>query len=263
MHSFVCALALFSLALGLCRPAQSQVEVLVLGTYHFANPGLDVAQFTVADVLLPERQAEIESVVASLSAFRPTKVLIERLPERASRVDSLYAAYRAGRHTLDRGEDEQLGFRIAAQAGLDRVHPVDHAGELPFGAFAAYAAQHESPAAGRIGTVIARIETQMDSLQKSGTIGETLRVLNTPMSLRQNLGAYMVGAAVGAGDGYVGADLASAWYARNIRIFANVAALAEPGDRVLVIFGSGHAAVLRHLIEMSPEMQLVDPLLYF
>ncbi len=261
MPHLVWTLAL--LVVFLCRPAQAQApaDILVLGTYHFDNPGLDVAQFSVADVLLPERQAEIEAVVQSLLAFRPTKVLVERLPEGAARLDSLYGAYRAGRHTLNRGEDEQLGFRIAAQSGLDRVYPVDHAGELPFSAFAAYASQHESPAGERIGATIARMEAQMDSLQ-TGTIGETLRVLNTPASLRANLGMYLVGSSVGAGDGYVGADLASAWYARNIRIFASVAALAEPGDRVLVIFGSGHAAVLRHLVETSPDMRFVDPGLY-
>ncbi len=263
MPRSVWALALL-LGVGLCRPSQAQApaDVLILGTYHFDNPGLDVAQFQVADVLLPERQVEIEAVVQSLLAFRPTKVLVERLPERAARLDSLYDAYRAGQHTLARGEDEQLGFRIAAQSGLDRVYPVDHSGELPFSEFAAYAAQHESPAAARIGATIARVEAQMDSLQ-AGTIGETLRVLNTPASLRENLGVYLIGSSVGAGDGYAGAELASAWYDRNIRIFANVAALTEPGDRVLVIFGSGHAAILRHLVETSPEMRLVDPDLYF
>ncbi|CAN5736878.1 hypothetical protein BH23GEM8_BH23GEM8_22260 [soil metagenome] len=50
-------------------PEQSQAAVLVLGTFHFANPGLDVIQTEVADVLSASRQAEIRAVVAALARF--------------------------------------------------------------------------------------------------------------------------------------------------------------------------------------------------
>jgi Family of unknown function (DUF5694) len=43
-----------------------------------------------------------------------------------------------------------------------------------------------------------------------------------------------------------GADLNAAWYHRNAKIFAKLTQIARPGDRVLVVFGSGHAFWLRH-----------------
>ena len=65
-------------------------------------------------------------------------------------------------------------------------------------------------------------------------------------------------ARVGAGDTYVGADLLAKWYDRNIRIFSDLQRIAQPGDRVLVIFGAGHAAILRELIANDSRLELVE-----
>lgn len=253
-------LLILALVLVASGPAAGQetARVLVLGTYHFDNPGLDVAQFTVADVLTPEKQAEIAAVVEALAAFRPTKVVVEQRPERAARLDSLYAAYRAGQHALGRSEVEQLGFRLAARFGHDRVHPADHGGEFPFGPLMAYAQEHEPDFVAAVWRTIARVEQHVDSLQRTASIGEILRSENRLDHLREGHAWYVSAASVGAGDGYAGADLLAAWYDRNIRIFANIASLTEPGDRVLVIFGAGHAPILRELIQASSEMELVE-----
>ncbi|MGE0554702.1 MAG: DUF5694 domain-containing protein [Gemmatimonadales bacterium] len=48
------------------------------------------------------------------------------------------------------------------------------------------------------------------------------------------------------------------WYERNIRIFANLRRSTEPGDRVLVIFGAGHAPILCELLAADPGLTLVD-----
>ena len=35
--------------------------------------------------------------------------------------------------------------------------------------------------------------------------------------------------------------------------------IAQPGDRVLVVFGSGHAFWLRHFVQNTPGFQLIEP----
>lgn len=42
------------------------IEVMIFGTYHFANPDLDVANIEADDVRVPRRQAEIAALVESL-----------------------------------------------------------------------------------------------------------------------------------------------------------------------------------------------------
>ena len=69
-------------------------------------------------------------------------------------------------------------------------------------------------------------------------------------------------AAVGAGDGYIGARVVGQWYERNLRIFANLATLAKPGDRILLIIGQGHAPILRELVRSHTAMRLVEALPY-
>ena len=71
---------------------------------------------------------------------------------------------------------------------------------------------------------------------------------NEPETLARGRGLYMRFARVGAGDTHVGAELVAKWYERNIHIFANIQHLAEPGERIVVIIGSGHAPILRELI---------------
>jgi hypothetical protein len=73
---------------------------------------------------------------------------------------------------------------------------------------------------------------------------------------------YLRLARVGAGDGYAGADLLSRWYERNIRIFANLQRVVEPGDRVVVLIGSGHAPILRELVTYDPTMRRVEAVEY-
>ncbi len=70
-------------------------------------------------------------------------------------------------------------------------------------------------------------------------------------------------ATVGADQaGYIGARVVGQWYDRNLRIFANLAAIAQPGDRILLIIGMGHTPILRELVRSHPGMQLVEPLAY-
>lgn len=242
--------------------AVDATQVLVLGTYHFANPGLDVAKTEVADVLSTERQAEIEAVVDALARFRPTKIAVEHRPASAARLDSLYRAYVAGSHDLARDETEQLGFRLAARLGHGRVVPIDYRNEFPFDAMMTYAQQHDTAFVRFTEEELARITAEANRAQRENTVGEILRSLNAPPRLEADQGVYMRFARVGAGDTYVGADLVAKWYERNIHIFANLQRMAEPGDRILVIFGAGHAPILRELITYDPAMTLVEAVSY-
>jgi hypothetical protein len=254
--SLVSALPLIAQA-----PAAAELaHVLVLGTYHFANPGLDVAQTEVADVLSATKQAEIRAVVEAMARFRPTKIAVEHVPASTAQIDSVYHAYRSGQHELSRNETEQLGYRLAAMLEHPRVYPIDHGGEFPFGAVMEYAQVHDPAFVAFAMEEIALITAEANRQQRENTVGEILRLNNDRKMLARNHGAYIRFAEVGAGDTYVGAGLLSKWYERNIHIFANLQRIAEPGDRILVIIGTGHAPILRELITFDSEMLLVDVL---
>ncbi|HWW62148.1 MAG TPA: DUF5694 domain-containing protein, partial [Thermoanaerobaculia bacterium] len=111
------------------QQAPARPEVLVLGTYHMNNPGRDIVNTQVDDVLAPKRQAEVATLIEALAAFKPTKIAVERSTDDA-RIHKDYAAYLAGTHELTRNEIEQIGFRLAKELGHKDIYGVDTDGEF-------------------------------------------------------------------------------------------------------------------------------------
>jgi hypothetical protein len=59
---------------------------------------------------------------------------------------------------------------------------------------------------------------------------------------------------------YARTDLVTNWYKRNLRILTNLNRVTEiGGDRVLLLIGSGHLAILRQLASDSEYFCLADP----
>lgn len=48
------------------------------------------------------------------------------------------------------------------------------------------------------------------------------------------------------------------WYKRNLRMFTNLYRLAQPRERILLVVGAGHGAILRRLAIDAPDVCLVD-----
>lgn len=236
--------------------APARAEVLVLGTYHMNNPGRDLFNTKADDVLTPKRQAEIAQVVEALERFRPTKIAVER---RAgdSRITKDYADYLAGTHELTRNEIEQLGFRLAKKLGHPAVHAVDADGEFPYPRLVKYA-----QATGRqkeLDALLAEVGEDVkadNAYLASHTILEMLLRLNADEKVAADVGLYMRQAELGEPWDWAGADLVSDWFRRNMRIYTNVMQIAAPGERVLVIYGSGHLGWLQHAFGSNPRVRV-------
>lgn len=110
-----------------------RAQVMVLGTYHMANPNQDYVMTDYRDVLDEGYQRQIEDVVARLLRFRPTQVAVEVEPGRIQPWQERYEAYRAGRLEPGRNEIEQLGFRLAAGMGHACIHGIDCRIDLDIG----------------------------------------------------------------------------------------------------------------------------------
>ena len=238
------------------------VQVLVLGVFHFANPNADYAQFEGVDVLTPTRQQEIQAVITQLARFRPTKIALERVPAESDSINADYRRYLAGTFSLTRNEIHQLGFRLAALLHLSSLVPVDFQLDMRIDSVLAYAQVHDTAYAGRFQRTIASVVALLNRKQQEESIGANLRFQNEPETLLLAHQPYTDMATVGAGDTYIGARVVAQWYERNLRIFANLARVAEPGDRILLIIGQGHAPILRELVRSHASMQLVEALPY-
>ncbi len=217
------------------------------------------------DALGPAMQAQIKLVVARLAAFRPTKVMIEADPGKPAFVER-YKAYLAGRYALGPNENDQFGYRLAAIAGNPTIYPIDARGNFPFDYDAVLASarrNHQGAILAAADGHAAKLVATASALEKQNRVLDVLAYLNSPPALDANASWYAYVDRVGnARSDYAGADLVSNWYARNLHIFANVMHVVRPGDRVVVFIGQGHAAMLRPLILLSPDLRLISPLPY-
>lgn len=233
-----------------------ETQVMIIGTFHMSNPGRDMHDVQVPDVLAPQYQAQLQSIGDALARFKPTQIAVE-WPAYLTR--ERYALYLADKLPPSHNEVVQLGFRLARQVGLETVHGIDVDGDFPFEPVQKYAAGHgEQPLLDQAdATVEAEVQTDTDELKTHG-IAPVLRHLSDPAQARRDNDFYSEMLRVGGGTNQPGAELLTAWHRRNFLICANLVQLAKPGDRIVVIYGSGHAFLLRQCVSEMPGYRLIE-----
>lgn len=243
----------------------SRPQVLVVGCFHFDDPGLDAHvtdQADKVDVRSPARQKELERLVAYIERFRPTKVAIEATP--AWQASAKLRAYQHSGEMVQRDERYQLGIRIAADMGLDTLYAIDSGSlveDLERKDSAWVEALFQDFDFESTDTLVEMAKQWLDHEDKvkaQSTLLSYFKRINAPAYHRYAYGIYLIGDFML--DATRGADLLSIWwYNRNLRIFRKLQAITDgPEDRILVIIGNGHAALLRQLLECSPAYEWVE-----
>ena len=246
-------------------PAPARIQVMVLGTYHFDNPGQDLHNMKVDSVLTPAKQAELADVASRLAKFNPMKIAVEALSDRPDFVSNKFDGFTPDKLSKDPDERTQIAFRLAHQLGQKSVYGIDEQSKtidyFPFDKVETYAKAHEQGAAlSRMQEEVGEMMKQMEIAQKTKPIRVMLADVNEParvLSDHQNF--YYALLSLANEKEQPGAELNAAWYQRNAKIFAKLRQIAQPGDRVLVVFGSGHAFWLRHFVQNTPGFQLIEP----
>lgn len=255
------------------EPGDDEIEVTLLGSYHMDNPGQDAVNVDADDVLSAARQAELETLAGRLASRAPALVAAEWPRERQADLDAVYDAYRGrdGDESLlaeyRRNEVVQIGCRLADRLGHDRVAAVDyplrlerHMDEEPEYTLRegmeraaedldAYDFDPEAMAAER------------DERLQSSTLPEYFRWINSESNLHANEGMFAAGLSLTDPGDYVGTQLLVGWYDRNLRIVQHLRwAVEDDTESVLLVVGSGHVHVLRHLLDRAPMFCPVSPL---
>lgn len=242
---------------------KEKTKVLVMGTFHFNFPGLDEHKTTdrnKIDVLKEPKKSEVTELIAYLKKFNPNKIVIEAKTDWNDR----YQKYRKGEYRNKRGERYQVAMRLADELDLDSI-------------FSADAPTLESELFEKDSVLTKSLTEKLDwdskdpyleaffkwadyrdGLMKETHLLQFLKNMNQREAHNANFGLYLTGTM--ATEDYDAADnLSIWWYNRNIRIFSNILRLTESSeDRILVIFGNGHASILRQLFEASPQYEFVE-----
>ena len=239
--------------------AQQKIRVLVIGSYHMGNPGLDKFNMEADDISVPKRQKEIEDFVTLLSSFKPTKICVEYPFEKQSKLQENYKAYLDGNYELRKDESDQIGFRLAKKLKLPEINAIDTKAPFNMDTVMQIAQQFQFTAfIQKLGQMPAFIESENKKLHES-TITQFYQYMNDRKYVRMSHELYLGMAEIGKDNNYAGADLVADWYKRNLRIYSNLTRLQlKPEDRVLIIYGAGHTKILQDLIDDSVPFKLVE-----
>ena len=262
-----------------------QIQVMLLGTYHMDNPGLDVADIEVDDVLTSVRQNQLSTLVGHLARWEPDLVAVERPYERTDRMNQLYREYRNGDREYDREEEfdpphpkredptaecrsevVQIGFRLADRLNHDRIAPVDWPTTLANDDLEALEDRGFEPP-GKLDATGVDPQTFQAEVNKriaQDTVMEALRWHNREVQLRRfnraNMDAFLW---MGTAENYGGPRALATWYERNLRMIHNLwRSLNSAEKRVLLLVGASHVSPLRHLLTDVSGLQPVSPLPY-
>ena len=239
---------------------QQKTKVLLLGCFHFDNPGLDVAKFENVNILSDKRQKEVQEVVEKLKQFKPDKIFVEVAAESQGILDSNIIKYKAGQLTLKATETHQLGYRLAKELNLPTLYAVDYRdAEFPYDSLVKSAtAANQSALLSFMQKTIDSIQTVFNESVKKNTIREMLLQNNTKDAGDFGVGFYYEFLPAGKEGNHVGSYLTSEWWRRNMVIYENILKrLSGKEERILVIFGSGHTALLNAMMQYNKNFQLV------
>lgn len=252
-----------------------KAKAMVLGVFHFSNPGLDsYKQKFDFNILDGYRQQELEVLLEKIAQYKPTKILVEwsRIEE-DSAANVEYQNYLNGLFSIDDKTNEvyQIGFKLAKKLGHHKIYCSDASAEwcgveLDWDN---YDAEAYLKSKGQFDKST-RYDYQSyyelcDSLKTTHSLSDHLALINDPQYKLKDHQAYITELILeGAGDNYVGADAVAKWYRRNLRIFANAYDLTnyDQEERLLLIYGSGHVWQLRQLFTDSPDYDYVEAVDY-
>lgn len=255
---FFSLMAFFSMAS--IKGQETKTRVLLLGSFHFDNPGLDVAKFNNADIMSPQRQKEVKEVTERLKKFNPDKIFVEVPSDGQARLDSSFRQYTLQKAPLKASETQQLGYRLAADLQLPGLFAVDYNdADFPFDSLMKSAVD-----AGQT-KLIEYVKRSIDSIQNDFnnalqrySVREMLIRQNAPAANRMAVGVYFDFLAAGKQGNHVGSYLTSEWWRRNMIIYENILKRLDGKEKnILVIFGSGHTALLELMMSYNRNLELV------
>lgn len=273
-HFFLILLSFVGITQGFAQ--SKRTDILLLGTFHFHNPGADLAKIKTFDVMTPKVQAELENITQKISVFHPDKIFVEWAWDEQKELDALYNAYLGGnyeqyvnttytknRHNFFlKNEIIQLAFRAGKKTNLTRIYALDYTKtDFPYDSvMKAMKAANQLSLIDKTQGAIKAFEADFNKKVATYSLTQLLLDMNTPESLASNKGLYLeIFNRAGSNNNFVGAFLVSEWYRRNLYMYSLVQkTLTAQDGKALVLVGAGHAAMMQEFVESDQQFRLKE-----
>ena len=247
-------------------------QALLLGTFHYNNPGQDVAKTKGFDILGEPSQLELDSIAAAITRFQPTHIFVEWPHNEQFELDSLLNLHRQGRYFANvllndfyrKNEIFQLAFRVASLKENIRISGVDYYGtEFPFDSMMRVISEaQQEKLQDEFQEGIQRFTSDFDAMIEQGAnIAALTRHLNSPeMRKRSNAFHNQLPLLAGDDDNFIGPLLTAEWYKRNLFMWSLIQKKTKKHqeERVMILLGASHVAMIADFMEDHPQWEGVE-----
>lgn len=258
----IALLLVFAIAFNTVSAQSKKKQILLLGTFHFENPGLDVAKTNTFNVMSDKSQKELENITNKIKKFGPDKIFVEWNYEKQDKLDKFYARNSDSLFRVKADEIVQVALRSAKKLGHKKLYGIDYQhADFPYDSLVnGMKAANQSDLIKINEETMKKYENDQNQKIAKYSLTELLLDINTKKSNEENLGWYLQTATKGGKtNDFVGAYLVSEWYRRNLYMYALIQKLTESKDnKIMVLLGAGHTAMIREFAEHNPDFEIVE-----
>ncbi|WP_286964815.1 DUF5694 domain-containing protein, partial [Flavobacterium sp. UBA4854] len=259
MHKIILLLTIITLNLTSAQTKKKQI--LLVGTFHYANPGLDVAQLNSFDILSEKSQKELEIMSDKIKKFGPDKIFVEWEFNEQSDLDKFYNKNTDSLFKTNKNEITQLALRTAKKLNHKKLYGMNLYTSFPYDSLLmSMEKANQQDLLKRNNEWKKRNEKDHNERITKSSLQELMLHYNKKETENKNIQWYLeVANRAGNPDDFTGASLVSNWYKRNLYMYSLIQKLTESTDnKIMVLVGAGHAALIREFITHDPEFEIVD-----
>ncbi|MBO9591314.1 MAG: hypothetical protein J7599_00310 [Niabella sp.] len=241
---------------------EDAIPVLNFGTFHMGyTPDATKVDFDKTD---KKNQQEVHAIAKLLAAFKPTVIVVERVPERNEALLAEYQSYlkTPGMEFKNLSEIQLLAYEVGRLSGATRIYGIDFQENYNYALFRTLQQKTDSTTIPQYNKLVEAFAKTRN--EKTMGVKDRLKLINHPQSLDYliNVNADLLTYVSTKGNAE-GADQAAKFYHRNLVMFSNLNQLPlTKNDRVFILMGATHTAFFNDFFRRSPKYRPVNTFTY-
>lgn len=241
-----------------------KIQVLNFGTFHMGETS--DANKTEFDEHDQKNLLEIHKIAAQLAKFKPTVIIVETPPSFDIKLQAEYAEYLINPKMKFKNpsEIELLAYEIGRLSSSKQIYGIDHKMSYNYQIGKEMVNSIDSVWHNKYFKDPLKFYSEVNINQDKLNLFDKFKWYNNDIVLDFLIeaNAEML-AHVGSEKGFEGADEATKYYQRNIRMYSNLNRLKlTENDRVFILMGASHTAYLRDFFSRSPKYKMVNTFEY-
>lgn len=238
----------------------SKIEVLNFGTFHMGfTPDANTTEFNEHD---KENQRAVHKISEQLASFKPTVIIIETSPQYNTEIQEEYENYiQNPKMKFDHpSEIELLAYELGRISGAKRIYGIDHKMGYDYNIGRKINNAIDSTMYNAYDKEYEKFYPQINFDENSMTLLEKLKETNKDeyLDFLITVNADILTHA-GTDGNFEGADEATKYYQRNLRMYSNLNRIElSEDDRIFILMGASHTAFFRDFMSRSPKYKMVN-----